>query len=84
MDEIILSEYGDAVLYQLTDNHELVGHLGTHNKCGGEMHAIPLCEHKAIRCHKCGWTSAMLMKRVRTIGILRDHFRCYNTQKENA
>lgn len=75
--EIVLSEYGDAILHRLDDAYELVGRVGTHNKCGGEMCAIPVHTHKAIKCYKCGWGTSALLG-VKTIGRLREHFRRYN------
>lgn len=78
---IILSEYGDAVVHRLDDKHELVGNVGTHNKCGGEMFAVAVHAHKAIACHKCGWRTTALLG-VSTIGKLKETFRCYNKEKE--
>ena len=82
MRKIVLSEFGDALLHELPDDRELVGRMGTHNKCGGEMCAIPIHTHNAIRCHKCGWGTPALLG-VRTIGRLLENFRCYNDTKES-
>lgn len=79
--EIVLSEYGDTVVHHLNDAHELVGRLGIHNKCGGEMFVIPVHTHKAIACHKCGWRTTALIG-ASTVGRLQETFRCYNKEKE--
>ena len=82
MKKIVLSEFGDALMHNLPDDRELVGHVGVHNKCGGEICAIPIHTYKAIKCYKCGWGTPALLG-VGTIGKLLENFRCYNGNKES-
>ena len=78
---IVITENGDAVVHSHPDAHAFVGHIGRHNVCGGEMHAIPIHTHSAIMCYKCGLRTPALLG-VKTMGRLRDNFRCYNGEKE--
>lgn len=82
MCKIVLSEWGDAVMHFSPNEHELTDYAGRHEVCGGEMHIMPISHsYNAIVCYKC-ILRIVLPALVNTFGKLKEHFKCYNDEKE--